>query len=330
MNARNCASCRYFNTEWCPENSKNREHFCDDWELNKKFKVCSNCTHFNTDECEKKSVNPTSTCSYWENIDSRQCAGCVLFKKSGCPEKSKSAKYLCVSWTDEKPKKEAVKPSTSFDEDEDPVVVVKRARYDDPVRLSEVGKSDNLPAKYEPDNLPSKEDLREMLRDGSSAVEISESFGMELASAKLPVTYESPQLDILKHHLAVVLGILPTAEIKARMDPTKSAIEALTLLMGTSQELLSEINTRTDPVEIFNRIMEEVLNPAIMNIVSLMTLNLSSARDRLIKYTGEHNRAMVTSVINDIAQDTGKSSKESLKANVTKLQEILGVYNENE
>ena len=175
--------------------------------------------------------------------------------------------------------------------------------------------------------IPDKAEVKRMLREGLSPLEISKELGFETIEPYGGVvpTPDTNQITLLKHHLNTVLTLLPVAEMNARLYPSMNNIYAVTALIGASREVMDDINNRMDPGEQYARLVKEIMEPLTTSFLTVLTTNISEMRGQARDITQEGKVGVLETLINTALKNTGSEMQNALVKHLEKLQQMLGV-----
>jgi hypothetical protein len=176
--------------------------------------------------------------------------------------------------------------------------------------------------------LPDKGEVRQMLKDGISPIEIGKRLDIQLSYTDKELTVNDPQAIILKHHLNTVFTILPSAELQARIDPRMNNVYAVTALIGASREILEDLNNYTDPKELYNKIEGMVIEPMTTKFLETISLNLGDARAKLRDYVQDNKRDVLELTIQKTLKDMGSEMQKIMLTHLDKLKTLTGIQEE--
>jgi hypothetical protein len=246
----------------------------------------------------------------------KTCKGCFWWKhdegKKICQRSGPT--YSCKDWSDKKKPKMCANCTyfNNFEECD--------STKPDSVCMWHTTLSESLPI------VPDRAEVKRMLKDGMSALEISEHMGLEMIpyGGELP-TPDTNQITLLKHHLNTVLSLIPIAEMNAKVYPSMNNIYAVTALLGASREIMDDVNNRMDPGEQYTRLVKEILEPLTTSFLEVLTQGIYEMRGKCRDITQEGKVGVLEQIISMSLKGTASEMQTVLVNHLQKLQLMLGV-----
>jgi len=180
------------------------------------------------------------------------------------------------------------------------------------------------------DQLLTPADVKKLIASGKDPLEIMKLIGFELSEDDFSPSVDDNEFKVLRYNLNVLYKILPSAAIKARMEPTQYNISAVTALMGEIRNVQSDIHERQDPREMFNQLEKGIISPLIQAFLEILTENINGMNKELEDHLQDNQKGRVRMLLQNTIRQFGPKLEDAKTKTRKDLMKILDVDFEEE